>query len=183
MTGLSRVIAMSAGVAVLGLGATLRAQSFTDVQTHLDEQATVLRAQVGELASELRGKSRRSADYRRLYRDSTEMFFLADHIHDLMHGPLNLAHIAADVEDLDRAFHRIEEFAGDVEGHHQDSRYHHDDDAPSGLSERLAAIDEVLHHLRDDVKQLRTLQARTPVERSRPGVSIGNRRFRIQFGD
>ena len=154
------------------------------VQAHLDEQASELRSQVARLTGELRERSQRS-DYRRLYRESTELFYLADHLHETAHEPLNVAHLSEDVEDLDRVFHRMEDLARDLDGGFHRNEAFHDDHrhSASSISGLLDEIEDTLHHLRDDLAQLRRPPPRAEAPRPRPGISFGNGRFRIELED
>ena len=157
-----------------------------NVQAHLDEQAIELRSQVAKLTGDLREQARRGGNYRRLYRESTEMFFLADHVHTLMHGPLDVPRLVEDVEELDRVFHRMEELAATLDGgfHNSGTSHGRHSQHGHGVSERLEEIEETLHHLRDDLAQLRRRDTREPAApRPSPGISFGNGRFRINLND
>jgi len=175
--------------------------AFADHYQHMDEMANQLRNLSSRAAWEVHDNFRGSRDFRHLYSDMYEMYTLSDHIHELLHHGRNLNHIREDVEALDRTFHHVEELVAQIrpaDDFHFHGGFHggHGHFAPSGPTRsdllRLRAVmdrmEDVLHHLQDDLRQLTVGAPPAPIVRPAPVVrpapsriQLGNGKFSVSL--
>lgn len=97
---------------------------------------------------------RHTPNYRRLVAETNRLYQLATHIHEVTHFEGNLVHLEADLRDLDRSFHRLEDLFDSTEC--ESSRgYGRVRGSTRHVKQLLNMIEDCIHHMQDDVAQLR----------------------------
>lgn len=187
----SAVLAVVCGGMLLASGAA-QAAPFN----HIDRLALKLRAQSSQLHREFGVHFRHSPNARHLMSDAAALYRRADHLRAVAHSG-NLHHMASDLAEMDRLFHHLEELVRDTLFRSRGGRFGHVGHVHGDARHVLRLMNEMgqtLHHLRDDVNQLRRnrpgflpVQGNRPLVRPAPvsggGVTIGagNVQFRIGF--
>lgn len=136
-------VAAVALASVLTSGGTVRAQSFE----HIDRLAVRLQRQAEELHEEVHLHFRRTPQYRHLDRDVAAIERHAAHIHEVAHRG-DVRHFRADVRELDRLVHHVEELVDDLGRFRQLDRraYVH-------LRRSLEQVADTVHHLSEDLRR------------------------------
>ncbi len=178
-------------------GFALTGTAKADTYSHIDGLAVQLTRNARLLEREFAAHYRHTSRYRHLREDARQMIRLADHVHEVAHHEGSLSHLQSDLRQLDRLFHHIEELVDEIEhdaaglgddhhGHFGNfGGYHgryggHIHGNTRHVRRILSAMEDTLHHLQDDVRQLaRAAEAHRhhdhpgPVIRfSRPGFSF-----------
>jgi negative regulator of sigma E activity len=145
-------IRKSLALVVLSVSLTAASSAKAQSYEHIDRLASQLQRQSANLYWEFRAHFSHTPGYRHLLSDTARMYRLAAHVHEVIHHGANVGHIRHDVEQLDRAFHHVEEVVDQIEhdafghgfGHvHGDTRH---------VRRQLRQMEATLHHLRDDVR-------------------------------
>lgn len=123
-----------------------RAYTF-GARRHLDTLADRLRREANTICWEMYDNYQHEREFRATYREMYTVLEDSIHIHDLAHdaahrGTDNEDHIAEDLHEMDRLFHRIED---DIEHWSCGNRYHRHD-----LSHKMERFETTLHDLMED---------------------------------
>lgn len=152
----------------LTIGSEAKAQSWQ----HVDRLAVQLQRQTRQMHNEVHAHFRNTPYFRHLDQDVDQMEQLARHIHDLAHHGHNIHHLRRDVEKLDRLFHHIEGVVRTmtVTGQLNFQTIRH-------FRGQLNAVENTLHHLRSDLRQL----DHGHDHGHGPQISIGGGRWTIRW--
>lgn len=112
--------------------------------THIDDLAVQLERQANAMCLEMHYNYQHNRGYRETYREAYEILTTAKYIHGLEHAG-NRDRIRQAVTELDPLFHHVQE---DVRHW---TRHDHRGVGRSGLAAKIAAVEETLHHLMNDV--------------------------------
>jgi hypothetical protein len=140
-------------LSALALALTLTASVSADTYHHIDELALSIDRESKRLLQETR-HYRHTPEYGHLVNDCRELSRLADHMHDVAHHHGSLSHLECDLRELDSMFHHLESLFDQIEwraahGHgHVHGHTGH-------VRQLLDSIEQSIHHLQDDVRQLR----------------------------
>lgn len=154
-----------------------------DHWNHMEELAHTLEQQSAEAAREIYRHFRHTPQFTHLYRDIYEMYQLAAHLEDVAHRRSGLTHLQHDVEELDELFHHVEELVAAMarsrrhDDHHgiefgggrfefhfgRHGHSYHGDYHMRRLRGLLAAMEDTLHHLQDDLRDLNGTVGGVPV--------------------
>lgn len=193
MAILSRTI-VAAVLAVGGLAIGTQSASAASY-SHIDRLALELRGDAGRLYSEFRQHYRHAAHYRHLISDASQMYRLADHIHDLAHRG-TLGHMDSDLEKLDRLFHHLEGLVDEIEHDARHDHFGHGGHTHGNtrhVRRLLDQMEDTLHHLHDDIRSarrptiypvpghVRPAPHRIPHHGGR-GIAFGNGQFQLRLG-
>lgn len=124
-----------------------------DTYDHFDRIARDIERQSVALVRETR-HFRHTPQYRHLVQDAVALMRTAQHAHNTAHIGCDLGHLEADVRELDRLVHHLEEVVDDIEhgilhGHgHAHGNANH-------VHQLLHAIEANVHHLWSDLRSLR----------------------------
>lgn len=150
--------------ALLVTGMTLGISSTEAKAQHVDDHAAQLKKQVQTLYSEFARNYRHTSAYHHLMSDTAQMFRLAGHIHEVAHRGGNLRHLEADVRQLDKLYHHVEDQVADMSrrgGRHNDDLHghRHDHDSHRGPDTRrarrlLSDIEDSIHHLHEELQDV-----------------------------
>ncbi len=138
---------------LIGMSAGSLAQANNDTYRHIDQLAQRIERKAKAFKGQM-SKYRHTPEYQHLINDAIEMCRLAEHVHEVAHVDGDVRHLAADLRNLDRTFHHIEGLVQRIEhdaayghGHvHGNTRY---------VWKLLQDIEESIHHMRDDIADLR----------------------------
>ncbi len=175
-------------------GFALTGTATANTYSHIDGLAVQLTRYARQLDQEFTAHYRHTSQFRHLREDARQMIRLAEHIHEVAHHQGSLSHLESDLRQLDRLFHHIEDLVEEIEhnaaglGHyhgHFGSYYGtysggHIHGNTRHVRRILKSMEDTLHHLHDDVRELARLEEARhhhnhhgPVIRfSRPGFSI-----------
>lgn len=112
--------------------------------SHVDDLAAELTDQANDLCLELHYNYQHNAGFRQTYREAYELLTTAKYIHGLEHSG-NREKLRQAVGELDVHFHHVQGHVTDWSGHH------HRPVGQGGLTAKLEALEQTLHHLMDDV--------------------------------
>lgn len=141
-------------IAALGLLVTFSAvPAMADTYRHIDDLANDIERKARKIVSESR-HYRHTPEYRHILQDAKDMRELADHLHDVAHDHGSLAHMEADVRQLDAEFHHLQSLFRRVE-READYGHGHVHGHTGHVWTLLHAIEEDIHHLQDDLRSLR----------------------------
>ena len=118
---------------------------------HLDQLALQLQGQSRRLISEFRLHYRHTREYRHLISDGYEMYRLAAHIHRVAHQHGGVHHLQSDLKQLDQLHHHIHDLVDHREVHPHGGHVHGN---TGHVHAMLEEMEDTLHHMLDDVKQL-----------------------------
>ena len=157
-------------IAVGALFAMNSSAAKADTYDHFDQIAKTIERQANEFRSEVR-HYRHTRQYPHLLRDALILSRTARHAHITAHIGCNLAHLEADIRELDGKLHHIQELLHEIEvaaayGH---GHVHGHTGHVHGLLQSM--LDNV-HHLTDDLHALRTPVHHSRVIVQRPGVHV-----------
>ena len=156
--------------ALLISGFSLAMNSNAEAGDHIDDLAFSIQKQAQVLNHEFARNYRHTPSYRHLMSDTSQMYRLAAHIHDLAHHGGSVRHMEADVRQLDRLFHHIEDLVNAMShrghghghghlqplhgGHH--GHGHHGFRGPDTRRARmlLRSMENTIHHLHSDLQRL-----------------------------
>ncbi len=147
MLTLRKALALTVLAGACLFTSTASAQSYQ----HIDRLAYQLQRQSSSLYSEFRAHFSHTPGYRHLMSDTAKMYRLARHIHDLVHHHEDVHHIVEDLDQLDAAFHHVEELVDQIEhnAHHHGHGHVHGD--TRHVRRLLQRMEDTLHHLREDL--------------------------------
>ncbi|MCA9216695.1 MAG: hypothetical protein KDB27_26680 [Planctomycetales bacterium] len=157
-----KIITAITATTLLGLAATsANAASYH----HIDELALRIARNSTSLFREFRLHYRHVGEYAHLITDAREMRALASHTHEVAHHRGSLNHLAHDLGELDQAFHHLENLLDEIEANSHHGGYHsgHIHGDTNHVWALMHAIEQDLHHLRDDVEAMQGYQTRRPV--------------------
>ena len=193
------LFAKTAAVLTLACSA-LSGTAFADTYHHIDQLAVTVERQARQLEREM-SAYRFSPEYGHLLADSRRLSRVAAHLHEVAHDRGCLAHLEADVRQLEWSFQHLESTLEHVE---ENRFYGHCRLSGSTLHVRrlMHSVELNIHHLRDDIRSLSRIQHHSehrnavrplgrvdtrfyqplPTSRSR-GITIGggSSRFTIRF--
>lgn len=129
-------------VLAIALGGNVQAQSLS----HIDRMAQQLQSELRVVHQEVHEHFRPFPPYADLDRDITAMEQRAAHLRELIHRGGSLRHLRADVQDLDRLLHHIEELVDSLARFREIDRR-----AYAHLRQSLDRVSRTLHHLSDDL--------------------------------
>lgn len=112
--------------------------------SHIDDLAMTLESQANTLCLELWYNYQHNPGFNQTYREAYEILTTAKYIHGLEHSG-NRAKMSEAVRELDGLFHHVEGDVARWTGHHHRHLGH------GGLTTKLEAVEQTLHHLMDDV--------------------------------
>ena len=140
--------------------------------SHVDDIAATLEAQANDLCLELHYNYQHNPGFRQTYREAYEILTTAKYIHGLEHSG-NRDKVRQAVSELDGLFHHVQSDVAGWTGHHHRPVGH------GGLTSKLEAVQETLHHLMDDVgvRPARSGHGRTeqaPSAEFSPSVPFGD---------
>jgi len=141
---------------VTALGAS---NASADEYRHIDELALDIQAKAALLTNET-VHYRHTSQYRHLVADAVALRRLAGHVHEIAHRRGSLAHLQADLRDLDATFHHVEGLVTAIERHAYRGRGGHVHGDTRHVRELLIAMEDCIHHMQDDVAALRRLERR-----------------------
>jgi hypothetical protein len=152
-------------LALAGFAFTGAAQA--DTYGHIDQLALQLEKYATRLDREFALHYRHTSQYAHLRSDSREMARLARHVHEVAHNYGSLSHLESDLRSLDRRFHHLEDLVNDIEFHaahdyHGGFDYHgggHIHGETSHVRSLLNAMEDTLHHLQSDLRELAAASA------------------------
>jgi len=156
------------GIAVLAFGFTSDSASANEYR-HINRLAVKIRNQTRTLLRETE-HYRYTANYRHLVGDAAALRQLAEHTREVARNEGDLDHLAADVAEMDRTFHHLENLfdetellavhcKGSVKGH------------TAHVKRLLNSIEDCIHHIQDDIAELRsTVIIAPPIVVQRPVV-------------
>jgi hypothetical protein len=138
---------------------------------HIDDLASQLEQEANLLCLEMHYNYQHNPGYRQTYREAYEILTTARYIHGLEHAG-NRDKIRESIVGLDALFHHVED---DVRHW---TRHNHRYLGSGGLPAKLAAVEETLHHLMNDVGATSQFGAEGGIEVAppaggSPGVIIG----------
>ncbi len=112
--------------------------------SHIDDLAVELEQRANDLCLELHYNYQHNPGFRTVYREAYEILTTAKYIHGLEHAG-NRDKLRQAAGELDGLFHHVQGHVSDWTGHrHRTVGY-------GGLADKVAAVEETLHHLMDDV--------------------------------
>lgn len=117
---------------------------------HVDQLADGIMSSASDLCWELYNFQRGRPGYEDTYRTTYEMWTVADHVHDMIHGnAANQRRIARNVADLDELLDKVSSdiAAWTGTGLSDDQQF----GCPFRLKRKLAALDEAVEHLASDI--------------------------------
>lgn len=142
-------------IAALGLLVATVAGANTasaDTYDHIDVLALHIERQARLLVRESR-QYQYTPEYRHIVADTTEMFRLTAHIHDLVRRRNCIAELERDVRELDSQFHHLEELFDRVDRNAR--RGHGLVGCTAQVRRLLESIEDDIHQLKDDLRSLR----------------------------
>ncbi|MEL7497152.1 MAG: hypothetical protein AAFN77_06040 [Planctomycetota bacterium] len=154
----------------------MTATASADTYDHIDRMAVDIQTKARLLIRET-VHYRSTPQYRQLVAETSKLYRLAAHIHDVTHFEGNLVHLEADLRDLDRCFHRLEALFDYTEASNgvgcsqvRGNTAH--------VKRLLNRVEDCIHHMQDDVAQLRRFayrQVARPVTQPhyRPNLNRG----------
>jgi hypothetical protein len=105
---------------------------------HIDRLALTAQRQAAVMAQTLRNDFRHSSRYSHLYRDASQMYWKANHIHKLAHHGIHtrteLRHLRRDIAELDRLQHHMQEMVDSMIAASRHRGGHHRRHSPAGVS-------------------------------------------------
>ena len=145
------LFAKTAAVLTLACSA-LTGTAFADTYHHIDQLAVTVERQARQLEREM-SAYRFSPEYGHLLADSRRLSRLAEHMHEVAHNHGCIAHLEADLRQLDSAFHHLERTLEHAE---DDCFRGHCRLSGSTLHVRrlMHSMELNIHHLQDDVRSL-----------------------------
>ena len=178
-------VALMMVVAVSGLmfaGRSAQAASFD----HIDRLARELQSQSSQLYREFRTHYSHAAHGRHLMNDAAALYREASHLHDVAHSG-NLNHMASDLAEMDRLFHHLERLVREVnfDSHSNFGHGGHSHGNTSHVRRLMRDMEDTLHHLTDDISELRRNRPVVVPFNNRPGnggMTFGNGRVQFRVG-
>ncbi|WP_372725041.1 hypothetical protein [Novipirellula sp.] len=125
-----------------------------DTYQHIDQLALQIAIQSNQIVGET-SHYRHTPEYRHLLSDARDMARFADHIHELAHHRSSVSHLDRDLAQLDSKFHHLESLFDGIERRSAHG-YGHVHGNTAHVRMLLNAIENNIHHLRDDIRTLRT---------------------------
>ncbi len=151
MNPLSKTKSFAAVVVTIVSSVMFSQSADASTYRHIDSLAVRLQGQAREMIGELRLHYRHTGDFQHLLSDAYEVFRLAAHVHEVIHHDDCLPHVRADIDALDRKFHHLENLVAHITHHphggHVDGNTFH-------IHQMLAAMEDTLHHLQEDIDEL-----------------------------
>jgi len=159
-------------------GITFGINTSANAGDHIDDVAFSLQKQVQVLHYEFARNYIHTPSYRHLMSDTTQMYRLAAHIHDVAHNGGNVRHLESDVRQLDKLFHHIEGLVNSMDrpvqhGHlaplHGHGHHGHFQ-CPNRRRARMlmVSVEQTIHHLHDDLQEIIRAQQQISVPVYRP---------------
>jgi hypothetical protein len=108
---------------------------------HVIKLAMKLNRQSANMCRVAHGHYKRNPAFRAIYRDMYKLMKESQHILELANNNVNDDHIAADLNDIDQLFHKIE---NGTKQWRSDNSFHAD------LPQALEDVEETIHHLMED---------------------------------
>jgi hypothetical protein len=104
---MNRLLKKTIATFTLLITAAFAGQASADTYEHLDDLALLLERQAREVVKETRQHYRKTPEYRYMLEDAKALVQSASHLHDVARRRGSLAHLEADVNDLDATFCHI----------------------------------------------------------------------------
>lgn len=115
---------------------------------HVDSLAGEIRDRANDVCWELYRNCRHQPAFRETYRDAKEMWSIGGHIHDLVHNSSNPSRVQRNAIELAELLAGIRQ---QVEEWNGGEIYEHEHACSFRLKRKLAALEEAVAHLLDDV--------------------------------
>lgn len=147
---MTRLATLCSVASALLLGGTASA---ADVFGHFDQIAARLERQAYQLTTEV-AHYRHTPQYPHLVRDAQLLARTARHAHVTAHVGCDLAHLEADVRELDSVIHHVHELVDAIE-HDAAFGRGHVHGRTSHVHSLLASMESNVHHLMNDLRLLR----------------------------
>lgn len=152
--------------AVLFSVLTFASSAKADCYQHIDDLALDIQAKTGQLLQET-AHYRYTPQYRKLVACTSEMYRLAEHIHEVARFEGDVRHLQADLRDLEYEFHQLEDLFDRVElsAARGCSRIKGN---TAHVKRLLNRIEDCIDEIQEDVDRLVRRSARRPVTVRQP---------------
>jgi hypothetical protein len=192
---MSKFVRVAAVVVVAFSGLVMAGRSAQAVSfEHVDRLAIELQSQSSQLYREFRTHYSHAAHSQHLMSDAAALYRQARHLHDVAHTG-NINHMARDLAEMDRLFHHLERLVREINFDAHDDHFGHGGHVHGDtrhVRRLMNDLEDTLHHLSDDINELRRNRPVYVPYNNRPrvsvvpghggGVTFGNGQFKFRVG-
>ncbi len=151
---------MTRVTATIGCLLAMATTASADEYDHIDRMAIRIQNKTKQLLRETI-HFRHTANYALLVQETNSLNQLATHIHDVTHFEGNLVHLRSDLQQLDSAFHRLEDLFDIIE-HNTIHGTGHVHGNIKHVKRLMNSIEDAIHHIQSDVVQLQRHTSHRP---------------------